>query len=47
MVQKIQANKGIVWYLEANDEGHGFRKKHNQDFQLYAVVAFVKEFLLK
>lgn len=47
MVQKIQANKGIVWYLEASDEGHGFRKKHNQDFQLYAVVEFVKEFLLK
>lgn len=47
MVQKIQANKGIVWYLEAKDEGHGFRKKHNQDFQLYAVVEFVKEFLLK
>ena len=47
MVQKIEANKGVVWYLMANDEGHGFRKKNNQDFQFYAVTAFVKEYLLK
>ncbi|KOS06871.1 peptidase S9, prolyl oligopeptidase [Flavobacterium akiainvivens] len=47
MVQKIETNKGVVWYLMANDEGHGFRKKNNQDFQFYAVTAFVKEYLLK
>ncbi|MCA9663248.1 MAG: S9 family peptidase [Myxococcales bacterium] len=35
-----------VWYLEAKDEGHGFKKKSNQDFQMYATVLFVKTFLL-
>lgn len=36
-----------VWYLMAKDEGHGFRKKPNQDFQFYATVEFLKEYLLK
>jgi len=36
-----------VWYLMARDEGHGFRKKANQDFQFYATVEFLMEFLLK
>jgi len=36
-----------VWYLMAKDEGHGFRKKANQDFQFYAMVEFLKEYLLK
>jgi dipeptidyl aminopeptidase/acylaminoacyl peptidase len=35
------------WYLVAKDEGHGFAKKQNQDFQFYATVLFIKEFLLK
>lgn len=35
-----------VWYLMAKDEGHGYRKKANQDFQFYATVEFLKEFLL-
>lgn len=36
-----------VWYIMARDEGHGFQKKANQDFQFYATVEFLKEFLLK
>ena len=36
-----------VWYLMAKDEGHGFRKKPNQDFQFYATVEFLKKFLLE
>ncbi|HEX8268525.1 MAG TPA: prolyl oligopeptidase family serine peptidase, partial [Flavobacterium sp.] len=47
MVDKIKAAGGTVWYLEANDEGHGFRKKNNSDFAFYSTVAFVKEYLLK
>ena len=31
----------------ANDEGHGFGKKKNQDFLLYATVTFIREYLLK
>ncbi len=36
-----------AWYLMAKDEGHGFRKKPNQDFQFYATVEFLQEYLLK
>jgi dipeptidyl aminopeptidase/acylaminoacyl peptidase len=36
-----------MWYLMAKDEGHGFQKKANQDFQFYATVAFLQEYLLK
>ena len=36
-----------VWYILAKDEGHGFQKKPNQDYQFYAVVEFLQEFLLK
>jgi len=35
-----------VWYLEAKDEGHGFRKKNNTDFQFYSTVTFIKKYLL-
>jgi len=42
MVATVKRNGGPVWYLLANDEGHGFAKKKNQDFQLYATVAFVR-----
>ncbi len=46
MVERIRAAGGTVWYLEAKDEGHGFRKKANADFQFYATVMFVREHLL-
>ena len=47
MVATVKKNKGPVWYLLASDEGHGFAKKKNQDFQLFATVAFIQEYLLK
>lgn len=47
MVERIRANGGPVWYLEAKDEGHGFRKKSNSDFLFYATVMFIREHLLK
>jgi len=47
MVATVRANGTPVWYLLARDEGHGFRKKANRDFQFYATIAFVKEYLLK
>jgi dipeptidyl aminopeptidase/acylaminoacyl peptidase len=36
-----------VWYLMAKDEGHGFQKKANRDFEFYATVEFLQEYLLK
>jgi dipeptidyl aminopeptidase/acylaminoacyl peptidase len=36
-----------VWLMIASDEGHGYRKKPNQDFHFYATVEFLQEYLLK
>jgi dipeptidyl aminopeptidase/acylaminoacyl peptidase len=36
-----------VWYVMAKDEGHGYRKKANQDFQFYATVEFLQQYLLQ
>jgi len=47
MVNVVRQNGTPVWWLMANDEGHGFRKKKNQDYQFYATVMFIKEYLLK
>lgn len=47
MVEMVRKNGAPVWFLGANDEGHGFAKKKNRDFQFYATVMFVKEFLLR
>jgi dipeptidyl aminopeptidase/acylaminoacyl peptidase len=46
MVATIRKNQGPVWYLLADDEGHGFAKKSNQDFQFYATVEFIRRYLL-
>jgi dipeptidyl aminopeptidase/acylaminoacyl peptidase len=47
MVTAIKRNGGPVWYLLAKDEGHGFSKKKNQDFQFLAALKFVEDHLLK
>jgi dipeptidyl aminopeptidase/acylaminoacyl peptidase len=36
-----------VWWILANDEGHGYAKKPNADYQFYATVEFAKQTLLK
>lgn len=46
MVRTMRGNKTPVWYLMAKDEGHGFAKKKNQDFQFYATVMFMRAYLL-
>ena len=35
-----------VWYLMAKDEGHGFAKKKNADYEFYSMILFLKEYLL-
>lgn len=47
MVEVVRKNGTPVWWLLGKDEGHGFAKKKNRDFQFYSTVVFVKEFLLK
>ena len=46
IVGAVRANRVPAWYLVAENEGHGFKRKSNRSFQLYATVAFVKTFLL-
>jgi dipeptidyl aminopeptidase/acylaminoacyl peptidase len=46
MAATVKKNNSPVWYLEAKDEGHGFRKKNNVDFQFYATVQFIKMYLI-
>jgi dipeptidyl aminopeptidase/acylaminoacyl peptidase len=47
MVETLRKNRTPVWYLVATDEGHGFAKKPNQDFQFYATILFLQQYLLK
>lgn len=47
MVKAIRDRGGKVWYLMAKDEGHGFQKKRNADYQFMATILFFQENLLK
>lgn len=46
MVEALKKSGTPVWFLMANDEGHGFRKKKNRDYLFYTTVEFVEQFLL-
>jgi dipeptidyl aminopeptidase/acylaminoacyl peptidase len=46
IVETLKKNQTPAWYLMAEDEGHGFAKKKNADFQFYATILFVERFLL-
>ena len=45
IVAALKHNGTPVWFLIGKDEGHGFSKKKNQDFQFYATVMFLRQFL--
>ena len=47
MVKAIRENGGQAWYLMAKDEGHGFAKKKNADYQFLSTILFLREHLLK
>lgn len=47
MRDAIRDHGGTVWYLMATDEGHGFNKKSNINFEFDATVLFLREYLLK
>ncbi len=46
LVAALKANHTPAWFLMANDEGHGFRKKSNSDYLFYATVMFIRKYLL-
>ena len=46
MVKAVRDNGREVWYLMAQDEGHGFGKKKNQDAQFLCTIMFLQKFAL-
>ncbi len=47
IVAAARQNGVPVWYLLADNEGHGFARKANADFLFYTMIAFIEERLLK
>lgn len=45
-VKAVRRNGGTAWHLLAQDEGHGFAKKVNQDYAFWASLMFWQRHLL-
>ncbi len=46
MVKAVRANGRQAWHLLADNEGHGFAKKENQDYQFWTSLMFWQSTLL-
>jgi dipeptidyl aminopeptidase/acylaminoacyl peptidase len=46
IVEAVRRNHTPLWYVLANDEGHGFRKRRNADYRFDLMVMFLRTFLL-
>lgn len=46
ILDKLNAQGTPTWFLMANDEGHGYAKKKNNDFLFDATVMFIETYLL-
>ena len=46
VVKAVRVNGGEVWHMVAGDEGHGYKKKANLDYQFWATVMFWQKNLL-
>jgi dipeptidyl aminopeptidase/acylaminoacyl peptidase len=47
LVGTVRQNGNPVWYLRADNEGHGFVRKENADYQFYAMVMFLQAALMR
>ena len=47
IVAKVRESGTPVWYLRAENEGHGFVRKENQDYQFLSTILFLQQTLLK
>ena len=46
MVAALREQGQRVWYMNALNEGHGYRKKENRDIYQQATVLFLREYLI-
>jgi len=46
IVAAVRANGGTAWHLVGKNEGHGFRKKENRDYQAAVETMFWQKYLL-
>jgi dipeptidyl aminopeptidase/acylaminoacyl peptidase len=46
IVKAVRGNGVEVWYLVGENEGHGFQKKENVDYQFWSTLQFWKKTLL-
>ena len=46
MVEALREQGQPVWYMNALNEGHGFRKKENRDVQQQAMMLFFDRYLV-
>lgn len=46
LIEALRENNQTVWYMNALNEGHGYRKKENRDIYQQATVLFLKTHLL-
>jgi dipeptidyl aminopeptidase/acylaminoacyl peptidase len=46
IVKALRAKEQDVWYMNALNEGHGYRKKENRDVYQQAVILFLQQNLL-
>ena len=46
VVDALRAQGQPVWYMNALNEGHGYRKKENRDVYQQAAIMFLQEYLL-
>jgi dipeptidyl aminopeptidase/acylaminoacyl peptidase len=47
IVAKVRELGTPVWYLRADNEGHGFARKENSDYMAWSMVQFMQQTLLK
>jgi dipeptidyl aminopeptidase/acylaminoacyl peptidase len=46
IVKAVRDRGGVAWHLLGKNEGHGFAKKENQDYQFWTTLLFWKQNLL-
>jgi dipeptidyl aminopeptidase/acylaminoacyl peptidase len=46
MVEALRAEGNTVWYMNALNEGHGYRKRENQDIFQQTIFMFLQQYLI-